>query len=93
MQPCPTPAPPPPRPPSPPIPSQPATYKKYASPDSLAHLVPGLPPDGVDLLARLLQQDPAKRASAAETLAHPFFADLPPALRVGGLHGGVSAVR
>lgn len=71
---------------------QPASYKKYAPPESLAHLVPGLSPEGVDLFMRMLQHDPAKRITAADALSHPFFSDLPPALRTGGLLGA-QAVR
>lgn len=36
---------------------------------------PDLPPGAVALLSRLLVRDPAKRASAAEALAHPWLAD------------------
>jgi cyclin-dependent kinase len=67
---------------------QPASYKRYPRPDSLAHLVPGLPAEGLDLLTRMLQHDPAKRISAADALSHPFFASgLPEGLRSGGLMG------
>lgn len=77
----------PPRPRAP----QPAAYKRYAAPESLAHLVPGLPPDGVDLFTRMLQHDPARRITAVEALGHPFFADLPPHVRQGGMFGGAPA--
>ena len=65
----------------------PASYKRYPAPDSLAHLVPGLAPAGVDLLSRMLRFDPAQRISAREALEHPFFAELPPAMRAGGIVG------
>jgi serine/threonine protein kinase len=47
---------------------QPTTYKRYPRPDSLTDLVRGLPPDGVDLLTRMLQYDPARRTSAKDAL-------------------------
>jgi len=65
----------------------PATYKRYPAPASLAHLVPGLPADGVDLLQRMLRYDPAHRITARDALDHPFFADLPAAMRAGGIVG------
>ena len=43
-------------------------------PRSLAALLPGAPPDGLDLLRRLLAFDPAARLSAAAALAHPYVA-------------------
>ena len=70
-----------------PPPLQPAAFKRYPRPDSLAHLVAGLPPDGVDLLTRLLQHDPAKRISALDAMAHPFFATVPDHIKAGGLMG------
>lgn len=36
-----------------------------------------LPPDGIDLLEKMLCYDPAKRISAKQALQHPFFDDLP----------------
>jgi len=35
-----------------------------------------MPPDGVDLVARLLVYDPAARLGALDALAHPFFDEL-----------------
>lgn len=67
--------------------AQPLTYKRFPRPDSLAHLVPGLPPDGLDLLTRLLQHDPAKRVAAAAAMEHPFFASLGEHVLGGGLMG------
>ena len=66
---------------------QPSTYERYPAPTSLAHLVPNLPEEGVDLLTRMLQHDPTKRITAREALDHPFFASIPPALREGGVEG------
>jgi protein kinase len=39
----------------------------------LATVVPGASPEALDLLKELLQLDPAKRASAAQALQHPWF--------------------
>ena len=47
----------------------------------------GLPPDGVDLLTRMLQHDPARRITALEAMEHPFFASVPDAIKAGGLLG------
>jgi serine/threonine protein kinase len=52
----------------------------YPTPESLAHLVPTLDADGVDLLEQMLQYDPAKRVTAADAMVHPYFSDLSPAL-------------
>ena len=40
----------------------------------LAHTVPNLEGDGVDLLAKMICLDPAKRISARAALQHPYFA-------------------
>ena len=48
---------------------KPASYKAYPQQASLAHLVPGLSAEGVDLLQRFLQVDPERRISATEALA------------------------
>ena len=64
------------------------SFKRFPTPESFAHLVPGLNADGVDLLSRMLRFDPNTRISARETLEHPFFADLPAAMRVAGINGG-----
>lgn len=66
-------------------------YKLYPRPKDLSAQVPGMPPAGVDLLGRMLEADPSKRISAAEALAHPFFAELPDALRAGGIMGSAAA--
>ena len=66
---------------------RPAAYRAYAAPKSLAHLVPGLSADGVDLLQAFLAYDPARRISAAAALEHRFFADWPAALKGGGVAG------
>ena len=47
---------------------KPASYRQHARPASLAHLVPGMSEEGVDLLQRLLAYDPAKRISAKDAL-------------------------
>ncbi|XP_019673837.1 cyclin-dependent kinase 3 isoform X1 [Felis catus] len=39
----------------------------------LEEIVPGLEPEGKDLLMRLLQYDPSQRISAKAALAHPYF--------------------
>ena len=44
------------------------------APRSLEALLPGAPPDGLDLLRRLLVFDPRARLSASEALAHPYVA-------------------
>lgn len=46
----------------------------HRPPRSLEALLPGAPPDGLDLLRRLLVFDPRARLSAHEALAHPYVA-------------------
>ncbi|RLN37845.1 hypothetical protein BBJ28_00000475 [Nothophytophthora sp. Chile5] len=55
-------------------------FPVYPTPENLAHLVPTLDEDGVDLLEQMLQYDPAKRITAADAMMHPYFSDLSPAL-------------
>ncbi|RMX70274.1 hypothetical protein DD238_000070 [Peronospora effusa] len=43
-------------------------FPVYPTPDTLAHLVPTLDEDGVDLLEQMLQYDPAKRITAADAM-------------------------
>ncbi|XP_042476240.1 cyclin-dependent kinase B1-1-like [Macadamia integrifolia] len=45
-------------------------------PQNLARAVPSLEPDGVDLLSKMLQYDPANRISAKAALDHPYFDSL-----------------
>lgn len=51
-------------------------------PNGFTGLVPTLDANGVDLLSKMLQYDPARRITAEEALRHPFFYDGP---------GGISA--
>ena len=38
----------------------------------------GMPPEGVDLLSRMLEYDPNKRITAEQALLHPFFTTVEP---------------
>jgi cyclin-dependent kinase len=42
----------------------------------LGSLVPTLDPDGVDLLEKMMQYDPARRITAQAALEHPFFYEM-----------------
>lgn len=56
---------------------------RYQPIENMSPLVPTLDPLGVDLLAGMLQYDPAKRISARDAMQHPFFVDL-----IGSQGGG-----
>ncbi|KAI9143623.1 kinase-like domain-containing protein [Paraphysoderma sedebokerense] len=43
---------------------------------TLEKVVPGLCADGIDLLQKMLEYDPARRISAKQALLHPYFDDL-----------------
>ncbi|XP_010931414.1 cyclin-dependent kinase B1-1 isoform X2 [Elaeis guineensis] len=45
-------------------------------PQNLARAVPGLEAEGVDLLSKMLQHDPANRISAKAAMEHPYFDSL-----------------
>jgi len=45
-------------------------------PQDISKFVFNLDPNGVDLLSKMLQYDPAKRISAKEALDHPYFDSL-----------------
>eukprot|EP00128_Syssomonas_multiformis_P006224 Colp12_sorted_trinity150504_noHs@6808 len=50
-------------------------------PQSLQSVCPNLDPYGLDLLTRMLKYQPDQRISADEAMTHPYFADLPPAIK------------
>jgi len=56
-----------------------------APPPPLASQFPGAPADALDLLARMLSLDPARRPSAAACLAHPYFSNAPAPTPAGRL--------
>ena len=55
--------------------------RKYVKPANLKHLVKNMSDDGVDLLARMLEYDPAKRITAKAAMDHPYFNDLSETIR------------
>ena len=65
----------------------PERFGSYPAPESLERIFPELPVDGVHLMEQMLRYDPARRITARAALDHPFFADLPHALRTGGIMG------
>jgi len=52
-----------------------STFPRWRQ-QGLAHLLPNLDADGLDLIARMVCYDPAKRVSARDALEHPYFGDL-----------------
>lgn len=45
-------------------------------PQDLAHVIPELDADGIDLMSKMLHFDPAKRIHATDALHHPYFHSL-----------------
>lgn len=45
--------------------------------ENLGTHVPGLSPEGLDLLERMLVHDPNKRISAKDAMKHPYLKDVP----------------
>jgi len=52
------------------------TGKSYVRPSDLRHLVKNMSSDGVELLSKMLEFDPAKRITAKAAMEHPYFNDL-----------------
>jgi len=57
------------------LPKYKSDFPKYESRD-LSKLFSTLPQNGLDLLQCFLQYDPAKRISAKDAMAHPYFAEI-----------------
>jgi len=47
----------------------------YCRPRNFSEIIPEMDPDARDLLEKMLMFDPKKRLTAAEALAHPYFAE------------------
>ncbi|KAI3676570.1 hypothetical protein L1987_86181 [Smallanthus sonchifolius] len=45
-------------------------------PKNLAHVVPSLGPDGIDLLSKMMKYNPGERISAKAAMEHPYFDSL-----------------
>ncbi|XP_035215023.1 cyclin-dependent-like kinase 5 [Stegodyphus dumicola] len=58
-------------------------FPLYHPTASFAQVVPKLNSKGKDLLQKLLVCNPAMRISADEAMQHPYFSDLPPAIKNG----------
>lgn len=59
------------------LPEYSADLPPYSPPmGGLASLVSGLDAEGIDLLGKMLQYDPARRITAQAALEHPFFFDM-----------------
>ena len=59
------------------LPEYSADLPPYPPPvGGLASLVSGLDAEGIDLLGKMLQYDPARRITAQQALEHPFFFDM-----------------
>ena len=56
----------------------------YPAPESLQQLAPNLEAQGVELLQSMLVYDPTRRVTAQEARIHPYFDDLPEALKQVG---------
>jgi cyclin-dependent kinase len=63
------------------LPEYKADFPVYPKQD-LAQVISDLDASGIDLLSSMLQYDPARRVTAKSAMSHPFFNDLPPAIRV-----------
>lgn len=53
----------------------------YEAPGSLMDLVPNLDTMGLSLLDMMLKYDPAKRITALDAMAHPYFDEVPMSLK------------
>ncbi|XP_061545668.1 cyclin-dependent kinase 1 [Phyllopteryx taeniolatus] len=57
------------------LPDYKSTFPKW-KPGNLSSMVKNLDKNGLDLLAKMLAYNPAKRISAREAMTHPYFDDL-----------------
>ncbi|KAG6472598.1 cyclin-dependent kinase B2-1-like [Zingiber officinale] len=55
-----------------------ANWHEYPqwSPKDISSAVPGLDPNGLDLLSKMLKYEPSKRISAKKAMEHPYFDDV-----------------
>jgi len=67
------------------LPDYKATFPKWRGQD-LDKVVPGLDANGYDILAAMLQYEPARRISAKAALTHPYFHDLDAAMSTDDTH-------
>jgi len=55
--------------------------REQGIPVKLKELCPNLEPEGLDLMHKMLQYDPAQRITAKQAMSHEYFNDLPPETR------------
>jgi len=49
--------------------------------EDLGNYVPGLSPEGLDLMEKMLVHNPNQRISAKEAMKHPYLADVPDVIK------------